>query len=314
MSDCCKCGGCPDVFSPEYLNARCGREGEVEFYRREGSGLPTVRIRNPFGVAEITLYGAHVLNWTPTGQAKPVIWLSDKAVFAPGKPIRGGIPVCWPWFGACSFNPKNPAHGFARISFWNVHSVSYLADGRTAIEFVLRDSDKTREWWPNAFQAALTVVVGWSLEVSLKVTNTGDAPWTYTGALHTYFGTGDITRTTLYGLEGTDYLDTVGGSHREMVQDGPVTFTSETDRIYRNTAAMVTADDRELDRQITIVKDGSISTVVWNPWIDKSIKMVDFGDDEYKTMFCVEAVNTLDDEITLDPGASHTLSQTICVE
>ena len=186
MSGCQGCGGCPDIFSVEYLNARCGREGEVEFFRRADSGFPAVRLTNSFGLAEICLYGAHLLNWLPAGQQKPVVWLSEKALFQPGKAIRGGVPVCWPWFGGCTFNRANPSHGFARISFWNVESVAHLTDGRTALTLALTDSEASRAFWPHAFRARLTVTLGWNLEIAHETTNTDVVPWRASAALHTY--------------------------------------------------------------------------------------------------------------------------------
>lgn len=314
MAVCTECGGCPDIFSVEYLNARCGREGEVEFFRRGDSGLPTVRLTNSFGSAEICLYGAHVLGWQPAGQSKPVVWLSEKALFQPGKAIRGGIPVCWPWFGACGFNKANPSHGFARLSFWNVQAVTLMTDGRTAITLALQDSEKTRAFWPHAFSARLTVTLGWELDVALETTNTGDQPWRASGALHTYFGVGDIGAVTVTGLEGCRYDDTAGSIPADRLQEGPIRVDAETDRFYRDTAATVVIDDPSLGRKIRVAKANSLSTVVWNPWKEKAAKLADFGDEEYRTMLCVEAVNAGDDEILLPPGASQTLRQTISLD
>lgn len=309
---CGSCQGCPDIYQPEYLTATCGRENEIEFFRHHVSGFPCVRLTSAFGIAEISLYGAHVLSWKPMGQ-EPVIFLSDKAVFTPGKAIRGGIPVCWPWFGACKENPSNPSHGFARIMFWNVHKVACYADGRREVAFILKSSARTRRYWAHDFEAILTVTIGWELAINLTVKNTGKDLFTYTEALHSYFQVGDAEQIKLMGLENSPFLD-AKDQFREKREEAPLTISSPIDRVYCEHIGRVTIEDPALQRRLLIDKNGSTTTVVWNPGKEGSKGMKDFGDEEYKKMVCVEAANAWNNTICLLPGESHSTGQTIIVE
>ena len=270
-----------------------------------GGGLPRIEIANQLGAAHVYLHGAHVSHFQPAGQ-QPVLWLSAKSLFANDKPIRGGVPLCWPWFGPHSERKDVPGHGFARLKTWSLSETAQLSDGRTRAVLTLADDVASMAQWPHAFRLRYTVTVGRELELDLRVDNPGATPFSYEEALHTYLTVSDVRQTSVDGLAGIAYLDKVRDFAR-LVQEGAVTFTAETDRIYLDTVATCTVVDQVGKRRLAIAKNGSADTVVWNPWITKAMAMADFGDDEWTGMVCVETVNTGKHAIELAPGASHHL-------
>ncbi len=272
----------------------------------EGAGgLLIAEVTTRHGKAAIALQGAHVMTFQPEGE-QPLIWLSDFAKFGRGKSIRGGVPVCWPWFGPHASDPKLPGHGYARTVDWRLIQVQSLSDDRLRLEFELEESSATHAQWPHKTPVRNIITVGRALEVELVTTNAGDQPITLGDALHTYFKVGDVRRVTIHGLEGCDYLDKVDGGQRKQ-QNGPVTIGMEVDRIYLNTDNSCEIVDPALQRRIKISSSGSHSTVVWNPWIEKATKMGDFGPDGYLGMLCVETANAAEDVIQLAPGQVHRL-------
>lgn len=282
------------------LNHRFGLPGALHFLNGSGD-LPVADIHTPQGSARVALQGAHLLAWQPTGAA-PVIWLSQAAVFAPGQPVRGGVPVCWPWFGA---REGLPAHGFVRTRLWQVREASIDPAGQVVLRLGLQDDADTRALWDQAFDLELLVTIGTTLSMTLISRNTGDQPFTITDALHTYFCVADIHQTTVQGLNGCDYLDKVQNFARGR-QSGAVEFTSETDRIYLDTTADCVIEDRVQQRSIRVSKSGSSSTVVWNPWREKTF--ADMAAGVYRHMLCVETCNAGPDQITVAPGQSHMLT------
>ncbi|HZV54836.1 MAG TPA: D-hexose-6-phosphate mutarotase [Rhodocyclaceae bacterium] len=284
------------------LTSRFGIAGKVSF---EMTGeLATARVTSLLGSATVALQGAHVMTWQPAGQ-QPVIWVSKLAKYAPGKSIRGGVPVCWPWFGPHASESTYPGHGFARTVSWALVATNALPDGRIRLEFELEHSDATRVQWPYESVVRNIITVGEELEVELATTNTGKMSFQLGQALHTYFVVGDIRKATVAGLEGCDYLDKVGGGRKR--QQGQVSFTQETDRIYLGTHGCCGILDPVMDRTILITSTGSRSTVVWNPWTEKAEKMGDFGDEGPWGMVCVETANAAEDVITLPAGETHRL-------
>jgi D-hexose-6-phosphate mutarotase len=243
-----------------------------------------------------------------------VVWLSRFARFAPGKSIRGGVPVCWPWFGPHATDPALPAHGFARTVPWEVTATRELDDGATEIALALVETEQTRAMWPHRAGVSLRVTVGAALEIALTTRNRDDRALVIGEALHTYFQIGDIADIRIRGLEGCDYLDKAGGGSVRRRQDGPVVFTEETDRIYVNTEAECVIEDARLQRRIRVAKSGSRSTVVWNPWTAKADKMGDFGPDGWRGMVCVESANAADNVVSIAPGATHRLAVRYAVE
>ncbi|MDX1251911.1 MAG: D-hexose-6-phosphate mutarotase [Gammaproteobacteria bacterium] len=286
------------------LNERFGLRGQVTF--REGAGgLAVVEVSNSHATAALALQGGHLMRWAPRPQS-PVIWLSRAAKFGPGKSIRGGVPVCWPWFGPHSSDASLPAHGFARTVPWEVTATRALPNGATGLSLRLVPSDATRAAWPYSTEVMLHIIVGTALEMNLVTHNTGNEAVTLGQALHTYFEVGDVRRIKIHGLGGCEYIDKVDGGARK-VQNGPVTIAAETDRIYLGSTADCLIDDPQLRRRIRITKGGSRSTVVWNPWIEKAAKMGDLGESGYLNMVCVESANAADDVVTLAPEAEHRL-------
>lgn len=268
-------------------------------------GMPAVVLRNERGdTANIMLHGAHVTHYQPHDQA-PVLWMSQHSRFEAGQPIRGGIPVCWPWFGAHPTDPTLPAHGFARNLPWTLKKTSVLPHGEPCVRMTLSSSHATLQQWPHSFLAEVTVSLGNALTTALSVTNTGEQAFSYTSALHSYFNVSDIRSVIISGLENRCYLDTLVEERGQ--QQGRLRINSETDRIYFDTDDTCVIEDPLLNRRIHIIKDGSHSTVVWNPWSAKSQRMDDFGDDEFKGMVCIETARALDDSVKLAPGMRHTL-------
>jgi glucose-6-phosphate 1-epimerase len=274
-------------------------------------GLAVARVFGPAGTAEIYLRGAHVTAWTPTGGA-PVLWMSEKSEYKAGVPLRGGVPVCFPWFAGHPTDASAPSHGFARLADWQLVSATEVG-ADVVLVFTLADSASTRaSAWPHRFEARYTVTVGAELALALSVTNRDSEPVAYEEALHTYLAVADIRQTAVAGLEGAPFTDRLTGPRPAETE--PVRFIAETDRIYPATTATTTVTDASTGRIITVTKQGSASTVVWNPWIDKAAAMADFGDDEYTGMVCVETCKIRDDAITLAPGASHELNVRYSVE
>lgn len=293
------------------LQARFGSEN-VEFFAGPGQ-LTALRIKNGFGTVEMTLHGAHVMSYCPAG-AVPVLWMSSKSMFQANEPIRGGIPVCWPWFGPDPAG-KFGGHGFARVSVWSVSSVSKSPDGQNTVTLVLTEKDVDAKFSPQPFKLELSVTLGSALTVALKVYNSGTDNLAYSGALHSYFNVADSAAIQVEGLADCEYSDKV--LNVESVQSGAVVIDREIDRVYRRTSGIVRVVDPVFGRVIRIAKSGSTSTVVWNPWIEKSQRMPDFGDEEYHTMVCVEAANApgaAADDRVLSPGAMAEIRQMITLE
>ena len=274
---------------------------------RGAGGLPVVRVTGRAGSAEVFLHGAHVTAWVPAGE-EPVLWMSAHSTFDRGSALRGGVPICFPWFGANASDPAAPSHGFARLAEWELIGASEVGSD-VVLTFELSDSKETRaSAWPHAFVARYVVTVGASLTLALQVTNRDPFAVTIEEALHTYLRVRDIEAVEIGGLEGTSFLDRLTTPEASPGQAGPVRFTGETDRIYLNTEAAVTVFDRASGRCVNIAKHGSGSTVVWNPWATKAAAMADFGDDEWTGMVCVETCNVRAAAVTLAPGASHTMA------
>ena len=288
------------------LNTQFGIEGQLSF-SEDASGLVVAKIDNAQGTASLCLQGAHLMSWQPKSQSVPVVWLSRDAKLAAGKSIRGGAPVCWPWFGAHSTEAGFPGHGFARTVPWRVIESGVEPDGATRLTLRLVANDKTRVQWPHDCNVDLTVIAGETLRMEMTTENTGSTDFVIGEALHTYFQIGDIGAVRVSGLEGCEYWDKVGGSSLR-VQDGAISFPAETDRVYINTAAECVIHDDQLKRRIHVAKSGSLSTVVWTPWAEKAGKMGDMGQpDGWREMLCVESANAIDNLVKVAAGTRHTL-------
>ena len=267
-------------------------------------GFPVLDVSHPRCSGSIALLGAHVMEWTPARQ-KPVLFMSDKAVFAEGEPIRGGLPVCWPWFGG---REDLPSHGFARLRFWDFVRGEDSAEG---VELVFRLHGNGDLGWPYPFELTLNVHLGETLAVALEMKHLGESTVEISAALHTYLRVGAIEQTRVEGLAGSHYLDSLDG-HQKRSQVGEVIFDREVDRVY-----LADGDVRVVDpvwhRTLDIDKSGSRATVVWNPWIEKSKRLADLPDDAYHDFLCIEAANTSGDVVRLAPQGTHLLRQMIRV-
>lgn len=290
----------------QQLNTQFGIDGQLGF-REDASGLIVAEISNVQATASLCLQGAHLMAWQPRSQSTPVVWLSRDAKLAVGKSIRGGVPVCWPWFGAHASEPSFPAHGFARATPWQVVETGTEQNGATRLTLRLLENEKTRVQWPHDARLELTVIVGETLRMELSTENTGKSAIAITEALHTYFKISDIGAVRVSGLAGCDYWDKVGDSTLKK-QDGLIKFSDETDRVYINTAAECIIEDDQLKRRIRASKSGSLSTVVWTPWTAKAERMGDLGQpDGWRGMLCVESANALENAVKIAAGAKHTL-------
>lgn len=263
-------------------------------------GLPYFELHWNGAEAHLYLHGAHVLHYQPAGQ-QPVLWQSEASWFEPGKPIRGGIPVCWPWFGAHPTEPDQPSHGFVRLTEWEPISTSATEESTIAtLQFPASGS-------PQGISLQLRVELSEQLSVSLITANNSGADFMFSEALHSYFSIRDIRSVIILGLEDQRYLDSLYRGSSPQQQSGPISFSAETDRIYIDTPHTCTIVDEVFKRSIHIQKENSLSTVVWNPWIDKSIRMPDFGDREFMNMLCLETANCGPDAVTLSSGETHTM-------
>lgn len=268
-----------------------------------------IKIKNRFATAEISLYGGQVLSFQPSNAQADLLFLSDRSHYQPGKAIRGGIPICWPWFGADPDGLGRANHGFARDRLWTVRHTETLANGATRVILSLQDDEETRKIWDYAFELAIAVTVSESLDLELTSHNRDQRPMTITQALHTYFTIGDIQRVKVLGLAGLDYIDKVDSTQQKS-QIGEVTIQGELDRIYQHTPAHLTIEDSSLGRQIEIHSHHSQTTIVWNPGATKTATMSDLPDAAYQKFLCVETANAAAETITLAPGERYTLGVT----
>jgi len=264
--------------------------------------LPRLVIQNNLGRAHIYLHGATVTHFEPVGE-RPVIFVSRQAVYEHGKPIRGGVPICWPWFGPHATDKNQPPHGYARLSEWSIASTKALPDGSTHVALSLKTE---------VAELQFDLTVGRSLTMKLTTKNTGSLPLRITEALHTYLSIGDIHQISIEGLAGAECLDRLA-STRSKQDASPIKITAEYDRTYLGTTTAATLIDPVFKRRITVTKRGSNSTVVWNPWIDKSKALNDLADDEWHGFVCIETANALDDAVTIAPGQSQEVEANIAV-
>jgi glucose-6-phosphate 1-epimerase len=273
-------------------------------------GLERLRLAASEGEAHVFLHGGHVSYFKPRGE-RDVLWISRASRFERTRPIRGGIPVCFPWFGPKAGAPEAPMHGFARILPWALGPVTREADGRLEAVLELTPEAAARGGFPLELGLTLSVSVGRSLRLSLAARNANGAPARFEEALHSYFAVSDVRELRVHGLEGTSYLDKTDAMARKPGETEPIRVVAETDRVYLDTTAAVTIEDPGWHRRVRISKTGSASTVVWNPWVAKAAAMQDFGDGEWPGMLCVETANVGEQALTLAPGATHVMTATL---
>lgn len=283
------------------LNRLFAKEAKVCFVEGQ-TGMPIIEVSTKKASATIALYGGQILSYKSNGMEHDLFYLSDKAIYQQGKAIRGGVPVCWPWFGEDPSNLGRQAHGFARNLLWNVLDCQ-LHDDIAEITLGLESTATSKQWWPSEFRLRKKIVIGDQLDISLTTENRGEIPFSISKALHTYFLVGEISQTTVVGLDGVDYLDkTLDFSKHTQV--GDITPFAETDRVYLESPAHVQIIDQSLSRKIDIEQSGADNIVVWNPWTRASL-LNDMNADDYGHFICVETANALANSVIIASGASH---------
>jgi glucose-6-phosphate 1-epimerase len=277
------------------LQERFGIGDQVHF-EADQHGMERAVINTRHALAIIYLNGAHITHFQPIGQ-KPILFLSGKSNFIPGKAIRGGIPIIYPWFGAKKDDPKAAMHGFARTSQWQVEKTDLDADAAELI-FSLES-------------LRFHVRVSESLELTLEVRNSSATPLIFEEALHSYFSVSDAREVGIHGLSNQAFIDKTDGMKRKTSRPTALRLTGETDRVYVNSTTLCQIEDPDWNRQIRIEKSNSFTTVLWNPWMEKAKKMSDLADHEWQNFLCIETANAADNAITLAPGATHHMRATI---
>ncbi len=269
-------------------------------------GLTKAVVATTVASGEIYLHGAHVTAWQPAGH-EPVLWMSRSSLFQPGKPIRGGVPICFPWFGPHASDASAPAHGFARTAMWEVAEARPTAEGGISMTLQTRI---------DPFTVRFTVEFGSVLRMTLATEPASGVSTShrFEDALHTYFSVSDVRNISITGLEQVRYIDKVDGAQEKPATGAAIEFTGETDRVYLKTDSECHLHDPGRNRTIFVSKCGSQSTVIWNPWVAKSERMPDFGDHEWPEMVCIETANVGINAIELAPNTSHSTTVEIQVQ
>lgn len=292
------------------LTARWGRQPGVTFAHMYGGTVAI--LESPSSRAVVALQGAQVLSWRKTDDPTDVLWLSPVARLGTGKAVRGGIPICWPWFGPHASDPSKPAHGLVRAKPWRVTgSAASAKHARLVLAF--ETTGGVNDAWPYRAKVEVEITAGDNLSIALSTDNPGPVPFTVTEALHSYLRVGDIAAARVAGLADRTYVDQLESGVRRRQDGAPIAITAETDRVYLDTPDVVTVRDAALTREITITKSGSLSTVVWNPWREKAERLGDLGDDGYKQMLCIETANAFDNAVAIEPRARHRMTAEISV-
>jgi glucose-6-phosphate 1-epimerase len=269
---------------------------------KSSNGFEYIEIENNSATAKIALQGAHLFHYQKH-DTQPLLWLSPKSHFETGKAIRGGIPICWPWFGKHNDDASLPQHGFARTSLFTLLESNEPDEDTTELFLQLQSSAETLALWPYEFEVLVRIIIGPALTVALSTKNVDSRPFTITSALHSYFSVSHINKVSVQGLDKTEYWDSL--TDENNIQHGDIHIREEVDRVYQKVKNDLILHDQ--NRTIHITTKGSSSAVVWNPWSNKSKRMTDMQDDAYETMLCIETANALADAQNLVPGEEHTL-------
>ena len=295
----------------EELTAEFGIAGVLDFAETE-HGLVKAVVSLDGVMGELYLQGAQVTAWRPPNE-RPVLFTSPNSAFAPGRAIRGGIPIIFPWFGPSRHTPAAPQHGFARNATWHLDDVETAGSGSLTLTLSLGEGDIGSPFWPERFRAIYTVTFAQTLSLRFAVQNRAKHPIVFEEALHSYFAISDIAEIAISGLAGASYIDKTDAARRKLQTADLVTITAETDRVYLDTPRQCVIEDRGWRRRIVIEKDGAASSVVWNPWVEKAAEMADLGDPAWRGMVCVESGNIADNEVQLAAVADHQMSAVISV-
>tara|TARA_B110000046_G_scaffold176797_1_gene202867 strand:+ start:3832 stop:4761 length:930 start_codon:yes stop_codon:yes gene_type:complete len=290
--------------------------------------LEAIKVEHPLFSATLLLQGAQLIEFTPNSRPKGdkhqknLLWLSDSVEYKQGKPLRGGIPICWPWFGNLDKNPKviqdqakpearSSAHGFVRSKPWQIHSIIESCE---YIEIILELSEtpESKKIWPYEFNLKARFVFSKTLMVELITTNTGIESFAISQALHTYLPTSDITKTYIHNAHSSLYIDALD-NWKEKKQVGRIGFNEETDRLYFFTESDKENSEYQLrvespGLQLTLNNFNSQSAVIWNPWIDKSKRLSQFSPADFNKMYCIETANVMSDHKIVEPKQQQRLS------
>lgn len=276
----------------------------VKFTTRDGVEL--IHIENKFAKATITTYGATVLSFIPDGQ-RDLLWVSNSAVYDGTKPVRGGVPVCWPWFGAAA-KKGGPAHGFVRNMVWQLEKVAQLESGETRVLLACRSNDETLKIWPHEFELKLCVQINSNLTITLTTVNMSEEAIEITEALHTYFSVANPVGMLIKGLEESTHLDKLVSNAPAEIQKEVLALNPPKDSVYLNQTANVVIVDADNSREIEIEKRHSQSSVVWNPGPEIVKGFADIDDQAWLEFACVESGNVLDNTVSVPRYSEHLLS------
>lgn len=275
-------------------------------YKEYENGFKYIEVSNTSATAKIALQGAHLFYYERRGE-DPLIWLSRESYFKKGKAIRGGVPICWPWFGENKNDPSLPQHGFVRDSLWELVKTDEPTKNSTTLVFRIKDSDKSFKLWPFRFELELEITISHKLSISLTTKNLDEKDMEITQALHTYLCVSDISDVRIKGLDETSYFDKLSSEFK--TQFGDIIIDCECDRVYQNPKDDIILCDKK--RIVTLSSKGSSSVVVWNPWVEKSAAMSGMEKEGYRGMVCIENANALDDLKIIKSNQSHKLSTVI---
>lgn len=267
-------------------------------------------LKTPSARAVVYHNGAHITEFELAGQ-RPVLFLSSKSNWTNGMAIRGGIPIIFPWFGAKADNPKAPMHGLARTALWQTERMGFVGETSMELIMTLRNNPAENHLWPFDVSLRYIIRLGTALDLELAVTNQADKPLVFEEAFHTYLAVSDVRQISIHGLTGKTYIDKTEQMQRKTQDASPISITAETDRVYLNTPDPCIVEDPTWTRRITISKANSSTTVVWNPWIEKTKSLSDLASDDWQRFVCIETANAADNAITLAPGATHSMSASI---
>ncbi len=282
---------------------------------QDENGLQYLEVDNPLSTATIALQGAHVVGWQPKFQTQPVLWLSSKARFLKGRSIRGGVPICWPWFGAHPTDSTFCPHGFARVIPWRVMDIDATATGATRIILEMIETPEAKRQLSYPYALTITITIGRRLRIDMATTNKADHPFVIGEAFHTYLNVSDITNVKITGMQDCVYADKLLKYERH-VEHNPLVFDGgEFDRVFINHSSDCTVHDKGFNRLIHVSKSGSNTTVVWSPGAEKSAQMGDMGEvDEWRKTVCVETTNALENMVVINPNRTHIISTEYFVE
>lgn len=295
-------------------NKRLKLHAHVMQTQDEG-GLQYLEIDNPLASGRISLQGGQVIAWQPKFLAQPVLWLSSNARFVKGRSIRGGVPICWPWFGAHPTDSTFCPHGFARVIPWRVMDIDATPTGATRIILEMQDTPEAQRQLSYPYNLTLTITIGRRLRVEMATVNKADHPFVIGEAFHTYLNISDIANVSIVGMQDCVYADKILKYERN-VEHNDLTFDGgEFDRVYIHHSSDCSVHDVGYNRIIHVSKSGSDTTVVWNPGADKAGQMADMGvTDEWRKTICVETTNALDNMVVINPGRTHVISAEYSIE